>query len=98
MSIFQTTLIQLATHYAHSVLEITSEPFTKEKQKQLIDFLLNKGFIYRDKKNQLKPYMHHVPKFFEVKDKKQGAWAGQQTLITPYGKQAIKLLLEGSAA
>lgn len=67
-------------------------------QNYFIDFLLANGFIYRDTKSKLKPYAQYTPKYFEIKDKARGKWAGTQTLITPHGKQAFKMLLEGRIA
>lgn len=64
------------------------------KQKQFINWLLEKKFIYRDQKGNLQPYSQHAD-YFHVKDSKSqtGKWAGTQTLITPKGKEAFRLLL-----
>lgn len=61
-------------------------------------WLVDQGFLYRtQKKKQLRPYQPYVEKgYFAIKDgaRKNGKWSGVQTLITPTGKEAIRLLLE----
>ncbi|MFM1655537.1 phage antirepressor KilAC domain-containing protein [Brevibacillus sp. B_LB10_24] len=67
----------------------------KIKESKFIAWLLDKKYVYRDQKGKLQPYAQHVPKLFEVKDKKSrnGSWVGTQTLITPQGKETFRLLL-----
>ena len=65
------------------------------KQKQFINWLLEKKFVYRDQKGNLQPYSEYAD-YFHVKDVKSMAgnnWAGTQTLITPKGKEAFRLML-----
>lgn len=65
------------------------------KQKQFIDWLLKNKFVYRDQKGSLQPYSEYAD-YFHVKDVKSTAgnnWAGTQTLITPKGKEAFRLML-----
>ena len=65
------------------------------KQKQFINWLLENRFVYRDQKGSLQPYSEYAD-YFHVKDVKSTAgnnWAGTQTLITPKGKEAFKLML-----
>ena len=65
------------------------------KQKQVIKCLLEKKFVYRDQKGNLQPYSEYAD-YFHVKDVKSMAgnnWAGTQTLITPKGKEAFRLML-----
>lgn len=66
-------------------------------QKVFIDFLLNKGYIYRDKKNRLLPYARKNRGYFEVKEwiSEDGHLIGIQTLITPKGRQYFLILLGG---
>lgn len=66
----------------------------KVKQKQFIDLLLNKKFVYRDKKDKLKPYNEYVPELFELKEFVKGNVGGSQTLITPKGREKFRLLIE----
>ena len=70
----------------------------KISEKKFIGILLEKKFIYRDAKNKLKPYSIYVggkKPYFEIKESKSigSDWVGQQTLITPYGREAFRLLL-----
>lgn len=64
------------------------------KEKSFIAFLLEKKFIYRDKKGKLMPYAEKNNGLFEVKecfnDKTQ--WSGTQTMITPKGRETFRLL------
>ena len=62
--------------------------------KKFVDFLLEKKYIYRDKKGNLLPYDDKNGGLFEVKecfnDKTQ--WSGVQTLVTPKGRETFRLL------
>lgn len=64
------------------------------KQNQFISWLLDNKFVYRDKKGSLQPYSKYTD-YFHIKESKSqtGKWAGTQTLITPKGKEAFRLLL-----
>lgn len=65
------------------------------KQKQFISWLLENKFVYRDQKGSLQPYSEYAD-YFHVKDVKSTAgnnWAGTQTLITPKGKEAFRLMI-----
>ena len=66
------------------------------KQTDFINSLLEKGYIYRDKKGNIKPYAQHTPELFEIKDYKSidGKHVGSQTLITPKGKATFSLLIK----
>jgi anti-repressor protein len=64
------------------------------KQRRFIDFLLDKKYVYRDKKGKLTPFAQYDNNLFEIKESKneKTAWAGTQTLITPKGRETFKLL------
>lgn len=65
------------------------------KQKQFVNWLLKNKFVYRDQKGSLQPYSEYTD-YFHVKDVKSTVgnnWAGTQTLITPKGKEAFRLML-----
>lgn len=64
------------------------------KQNQFINWLLENNFVYRDNHNKLMPYSQY-DEYFCIKDSKSASnkWAGTQTLITPKGKEAFRLLL-----
>ncbi len=72
----------------------------KVQQKVFIRFLIDSKFIYRDKKGQLKPYVHKNNGLFEIKESmnKKSGWVGTQTLITPKGRETFRLLLKGVTA
>lgn len=63
-------------------------------QNELIKHLLEDGYLFRDATKKLKPYMEYVGKYFQIKDTTNDntRWAGQQTLVTPEGKEAFRLL------
>ena len=63
------------------------------KRKDFINYLLGNGYIYRDQQGNLLPYATHVPHLFEVKEYSKDAHSGVQTLITPRGRETIRLLL-----
>lgn len=64
------------------------------KRKTLIEYLIRDKFIYRDQKENLKPYKQYAHTYFHINDAKGkfSKWAGNQTLITPKGKEAFRLL------
>ena len=67
------------------------------KEKQFIQFLINKKYVYRDQKSQLKPYAEKNTGIFEIKEAKneKTGWVGTQTLITPKGRETFRLLIKG---
>ena len=71
----------------------------KVKEKAFIKFLLNMEYIYRDKKQKLKPYAAKNNGLFEIKEVKneKTGWAGTQTLITPKGRETFRLLIKGAS-
>ena len=67
------------------------------QRKQLISFLMDKKYLYRDKKGKLLPYEKKNNGLFEVKESfnNKTDWSGVQTLITPRGREAFKLMITG---
>ena len=65
------------------------------KQKEFINFLLDKKYVYRDKKGNLMPYANKNKGLFEIKEgfNEKTKWAGSQTLITPKGRETFRLLI-----
>lgn len=66
------------------------------KQNKFIDWLIKNKYIYRDKKNNLRPYSNYANTLFEIKEYKSltnSTHAGVQTLITPKGRATFKLLI-----
>lgn len=62
-------------------------------QKEFINFLLEKKYVYRDKRGNLKAYAGHDD-LFQVKEcfNEKTKWAGTQTLVTPKGRETFRLL------
>lgn len=69
----------------------------KVKEKTFVQFLIEKGYLYRNKKGKLTPYAGKSDGLFEVKETKneKTKWAGTQTLVTPKGRETFRLLTEG---
>ena len=71
----------------------------KVKQNVFVNFLLEKKYLYRDKKGKLLPYAKHVEAgLFELKEfvNEKTGFSSTQTLITPKGKETFRLLLLGA--
>lgn len=64
------------------------------KEKDFVRFLLDKKYIYRDKKGKLMPYAEKNNGLFEMKESfnEKTQWSGTQTLITPKGRETFRLL------
>lgn len=64
------------------------------KQKDFVNFLLEKKYVYRDKRGKLLPYADSNKGLFEVKEcfNEKTQWCGTQTLITPKGRETFRLL------
>lgn len=69
----------------------------KVKEKVFVIFLINKNYIYRDRKGKLMPRAGKSTDLFEVKEffNEKTQWSGVQTLITPKGRETFRLLLQG---
>lgn len=67
------------------------------KEKNFISLLIEKKYIYRDKKGKLMPYADKNNGLFEVKEcfNNKTNWSGTQTLITPKGRETFRLLFCG---
>lgn len=67
------------------------------KERDFIQFLLNKKYIYRDKRGKLLPYADKNNGLFEVKEcfNEKTQWSGTQTLVTPKGRETFRLLFIG---
>ena len=80
----------LLTNFRDTAKELHVAP------KAFINFLLEKGYIYRDNKSRLRPYQAHAEKgLFEVQEfaSEFNNQAGIQTLITPKGRETFRLLV-----
>lgn len=67
------------------------------KEKVFIGFLLEKKYIYRDKRGKIMPYADKNTGLFEVKESfnEKTQWSGTQTLVTPKGRETFRLLCQG---
>lgn len=67
------------------------------KEKAFITFLLEKKYLYRDKRGKLMPYADKNTGLFEMKEcfNQKTEWAGTQTLVTPKGRETFRLLCQG---
>lgn len=63
------------------------------KQNEFIQALLERRFIYRDVAGNIKPYAKYTPELFELKEWKTEKKSGVQTLITPRGRETLRLFL-----
>lgn len=65
-------------------------------EKSFIAFLLEKKYIYRDKRGKLMPYAEKNTGLFEMKEcfNEKTQWVGTQTLITPKGRETFRLLVK----
>lgn len=64
-------------------------------QKAFISFLLDRKYVYRDKRGRLMPYAQYVEQgLFEIKESVnvKTDWSGTQTLVTPKGRETFRLL------
>jgi len=64
------------------------------KQSDFVGFLLDKKYLYRDKRGKLLPYADKNDGLFEVKEcyNEKTQWSGTQTLVTPKGRETFRLL------
>ena len=65
--------------------------------KAFVTFLLDRKYIYRDKRGKLLPYADKNDGLFEVKEcfNDKTHWSGTQTLVTPKGRETFRLLCQG---
>ena len=76
------------TNFRETAKELNIPP------RQFVQFLLDKKYIYRDKKGKLLPFEGKNDGLFEVKEcvNEKTQWSGTQTLITPKGRETFRLL------
>ena len=67
------------------------------QEKEFIQFLMEKKYLYRDKRGKLMPYAEKNNGLFEIKEcfNEKTLWSGTQTLITPKGRETFRLLYVG---
>lgn len=81
------------TNFRETAKELGAPP------KKFVQFLLDKKYIYRDKKGKLMPYEAKNDGLFEIKEtyNEKTQWSGTQTLVTPKGREMFRLLFLGVA-
>lgn len=64
------------------------------KERKFINFLLDHKYIYRDRSGKLKPYANKNDGLFELKEftNEKSGYTSTQTMITPKGREAFRLL------
>lgn len=69
----------------------------KVKERAFIAYLIDKKYVYRDKRGKLMPYAEKNNGLFEIKEcyNDKSDWVGPQTLITPKGRETFRLLTRG---
>ena len=67
------------------------------KERVFIQYLLEKKYVYRNKRGQLMPYADRNDGLFELKESTNDktGWSGTQTMITPRGREVFRMLCEG---
>ena len=97
----QNQIMSPKADYFDQLVERNTLTNFRETAKQLgappqsfVRFLLDKKYIYRDKKGKLLPYEDKNNGLFEVKEclHEKTQWSGTQTLITPKGRETFRLL------
>ena len=84
----------LLTNFRETAKQLAVRP------KKFVQFLLDKKYIYRDKRGRLMPYAQYVDAhLFEVKEtyNEKTDWKGTQTLVTPKGRETFRLLFASVA-
>lgn len=78
----------LLTNFRETAKELQISP------KKLVAFLLERKYLYRDKRGKLLPYEEKNQGLFEVKEcvNEKTQWSGTQTLVTPKGRETFRLL------
>lgn len=68
----------------------------KVKEREFVAFLIEKGYLYRNKQGKLMPYAQKNNGLFELKEcyNESTSWKGTQTLVTPKGRETFRLLIQ----
>ncbi|MBS5651858.1 MAG: phage antirepressor KilAC domain-containing protein [Clostridiales bacterium] len=78
----------LLTNFRETAKQLNVPP------KKFVSFLLDRKYIYRDKRGKLLPYEDKNNGLFEVKEtfNEKTQWSGTQTMVTPKGRETFRLL------
>lgn len=79
----------LLTNFRETAKELGVPP------KKFVQFLIDKKYLYRDKKGKLLPFEGKNGGLFEVKEtfNEKTQWSGTQTMVTPKGREIFRLLM-----
>ena len=79
----------LLTNFRETAKELECKP------KKFVEFLIERKYIYRDKRGKLLPYENKNDGLFVVKEcfNEKTQWSGTQTMVTPKGRETFRLLL-----
>ena len=97
----QNAIMQPKADYFDELVDRNTLTNFRETAKQLkvpprafVRFLIEKKYIYRDKKGHLLPCEEKNKGLFEVKEtvNQKTQWSGVQTLVTPRGRETFRLL------
>lgn len=100
----QNTIMQPKSDYFDKLVERNTLTNFRETanqlgvgQKVLVNFLLEKKYIYRDKMGKIMPYADKNDGLFTIKEcfNEKTQWSGTQALITPKGRETFRLLCQG---
>lgn len=78
----------LLTNFRETAKELGVPP------KKFVQFLIDKKYLYRDKKGKLLPFENKNNGLFEVKEtfNEKTQWSGTQTLVTPKGREVFRAM------
>lgn len=97
----QNTIMQPKAQYFDELVDRNTLTNFRETAKELgisekafIRFLIDKKYIFRNQRGKLMPYANRSDGWFEVKEcyNEKTNWSGIQTLVTPKGREAFRLL------
>lgn len=79
----------LLTNFRETAKELECKP------KKFVEFLVERKYIYRDKRGKLLPYENKNDGLFVVREcfNEKTQWSGTQTMVTPKGRETFRLLL-----
>lgn len=79
----------LLTNFRETAKELECKP------KKFVEFLIERKYIYRDKRGKLLPYENKNDGLFVIREcfNEKTQWSGTQTMVTPKGRETFRLLL-----
>lgn len=79
----------LLTNFRETAKELECKP------RKFVEFLIERKYIYRDKRGKLLPYENKNDGLFVIRKcfNEKTQWSGTQTMVTPKGRETFRLLL-----